>query len=362
MHDDEEPDHAADEPSSSERSDSESEGESSSSRSRPPSLRAKSKSKVTPLISKSRNPSAWTDPSDPPTVAISTAAPRLRKLRDAPDETILSGREYESRLRRQYERIHPQPEWAKKAKGRRQAATTASAASDEDEEEAGGMQDLLSSTTGILAVREKKRGGTVVLPAGTLAIERLRDANQAAQGSGSGEVKVVAFHPSDKIPVLCVGTADRRVRLFNVSILRSFEPLLPCISMHICAPSLSFFSRNTMTDTILFDLLGRWTHLPVAPNSLRPITPPNLSIQRLLPPPRFFSPSHRAASFLLHSRPPKWRHVKARTRTLGYDIQFHQRLHRAYKKTRTQRCRRRRRNGEERRGRGRGRRDGDNSV
>ena len=223
-HDNEDPDHAADEPSSSEPSDSESEGESSSSRSRPPSLQTQPKAKVTPLISKSRKPSAWTDPSDTPTVTISTAAPRLQKLRDAPDETILSGREYESRLRRQYERIHPQPEWAKKAKGRRRAATTASVASDEDDEEGGSMQDLLSSTTGILAVREKMRGGTAVLPAGTLAIERLRDANQAAQGSGSGEVKVVAFHPSDKIPVLCVGTADRRVRLFNVSILWSFEP------------------------------------------------------------------------------------------------------------------------------------------
>jgi len=61
-----------------------------------------------------------------------------------------------------------------------------------------------------------------VLPAGTLAVERLRDANQAAQGSACGEVKVVAFHPSEKVPVLCVGTADRRIRLFNVSTIRIF--------------------------------------------------------------------------------------------------------------------------------------------
>jgi U3 small nucleolar RNA-associated protein 18 len=85
---------------------------------------------------------------------------------------------------------------------------------------------LLSSTSGILAPSRRKSGAGVVLPAGTLAIERLRDANQAAQGSSCGEVKVVAFHPSERVPVLCVGTADRRVRLFNVgcpSVLCSFE-------------------------------------------------------------------------------------------------------------------------------------------
>jgi U3 small nucleolar RNA-associated protein 18 len=89
----------------------------------------------------------------------------------------------------------------------------------EDNEEAGenDVRDLLSSTAGILAPSNRKSRAGAVLPTGTLSIERLRDANQASQGSGSGEVKVVAFHPSERVPVLCVGTADRRVRLFNVS-------------------------------------------------------------------------------------------------------------------------------------------------
>lgn len=89
----------------------------------------------------------------------------------------------------------------------------------EDEEEVGenDVRDLLSSTAGILAPSNRKTRAGVVLPKGTLAIERLRDANQASQGSGSGEVKVVAFHPSERVPVLCVGTADRRIRLYNVT-------------------------------------------------------------------------------------------------------------------------------------------------
>ncbi|KAJ6570248.1 WD40-repeat-containing domain protein [Mycena vulgaris] len=151
---------------------------------------------VHPLTS--RKPPAWEDPSDPPTVSI--ASNRLRKLRDEPSETTLTGRQYESRLRRQYERINPQPAWAKTAKDRLREADDA------------GIDDLLSSTSGILSSRSKK----VALPSGTLSIERLRDANQASSASGSGEIKSLAFHPSAKVPVLCVGSADRRVRLFNI--------------------------------------------------------------------------------------------------------------------------------------------------
>ncbi|KAF7298031.1 Methyltransf-2 domain-containing protein [Mycena chlorophos] len=133
---------------------------------------------------------------DPPTVSLDSK--RLRKLRDEPSETTLSGRQYESRLRRQYERIHPQPEWAKAAKARIRDA------------DASGIDQLLSSTSGILAARSSK----TTLSSGELAIERLRDANQAS--AGHGEVKCLAFHPSPSVPVLCVGSADRRIRLFNV--------------------------------------------------------------------------------------------------------------------------------------------------
>ncbi|KAJ7914868.1 WD40-repeat-containing domain protein [Mycena leptocephala] len=154
--------------------------------------------------SQPEKPPAWEDPSDPPVVSIDSN--RLRKLRDEPSETTLTGRQYESRLRRQYERINPQPAWAKAAKDRLRETDDA------------GIDDLLSSTSGILASRSKK----VALPSGTLSIERLRDANQASSGSGNGEIKTLTFHPSAKVPVLCVGSADRRVRLFNSSV--NFHP------------------------------------------------------------------------------------------------------------------------------------------
>ncbi|KAG6856135.1 hypothetical protein H0H87_007195 [Tephrocybe sp. NHM501043] len=181
-----------------------------------------------PLL-KPRKAPAWTDPSDPPSVSLS--APRLRKLRDAPSEKTLSGREYEARLRRQYERINPEPAWAAQARSKTKKAR---------EEGEGGVEDLLASTDGILASREGRKG-RVQLKAGTVDLERLRDANLAVQGSGSGEVRVVAFHPSEHVPVLCVGSADRRVRLFNID--GHTNPLLQ--TLHV--PSLPLTSQSSVS-------------------------------------------------------------------------------------------------------------------
>ena len=136
----------------------------------------------------------------------------MRKLRQAVDEDEITGREYETRLREQFERINPEPGWARKSRKKGKAKTDGDAHEDVD-----AVEDLLSSTTGILAENKTVGRRHVVIPQGTLSIERVRDANQSVQGSGSGEVKVLAFHPKPSVPVLCVATADRRIRLFNVS-------------------------------------------------------------------------------------------------------------------------------------------------
>ncbi|KAG7439545.1 WD40 repeat-like protein [Guyanagaster necrorhizus] len=174
--------------------------------------------KPEPVLS-SRKKSAWTDPSDPPVVSL-VASNRTRKLRDAPSETTLSGREYESRLRRQFERIHPAPAWAKKR--RREGED------DEDNDDS-----LFTSTGGILSRQNRH-----TLSPGVLAIERLRDANQSSQ---KANVKSIAFHPSERVPVLAVGTSDRRVRLYNVD--GHTSPLLQ--TLHI--PTIPFTSQSSVS-------------------------------------------------------------------------------------------------------------------
>ncbi|KAJ7590580.1 WD40-repeat-containing domain protein [Mycena floridula] len=180
--------------------------------------------------SSSRKPAAWTDAADPTEVSITTG--RLRKLRDDPSETTLNGREYESRLRRQFQRINPEPKWAAQARKKSKQA--------EGEEEADGedvVKSLLNSTSGIIS-RSKSRA---VLAAGTISMERLRDANQSTQGSGSGEIKCLAFHPSPQVPVLCVGTSDRRVRLYNID--GHTSPLLH--TLHV--PSIPLTSQSSIS-------------------------------------------------------------------------------------------------------------------
>lgn len=163
-------------------------------------------------LRKSRKAPAWTDPDDSTLKISLTSSHRTLKLRDAPSEDSVGGREYERRLRRQYEKINPTPDWAvdarkKGAKGKRRRISGEDEDEDMDVEQE--ADELYASSGGILG--EKKSGK---LEAGVLNIERLRDANQAAQAEG--EIKAIQFHPSPQVPVLLTASADRRIRLFNV--------------------------------------------------------------------------------------------------------------------------------------------------
>ncbi|KAH7884117.1 WD40-repeat-containing domain protein [Phlebopus sp. FC_14] len=164
------------------------------------------------LRSGARKAPAWTDPDDANVQVSLTSNNRLRKLRDAPSEEIVGGREYERRLRRQFERINPTPEWASKARkklrsSKRRRSSVSGSEPDDDVEDA--LPDILASTGGIST--GKKTG---VLTQGVISIERLRDANQAAPAEG--EIKSLQFHPSPQIPVLLTASTDRRLRLFHV--------------------------------------------------------------------------------------------------------------------------------------------------
>ncbi|KAG1814317.1 WD40 repeat-like protein [Suillus subaureus] len=152
---------------------------------------------------------AWTDPDDV-NVQVSLASNnRLRKLRDAPSDDTVGGREYERRLRRQFEHINPTPDWASIARKKSERAKRRRSSASRSESGEDVVPELLASTAGILGTTKSR---AILLS--TLSIERLRDANQAAPADG--EIKTVAFHPSPHIPVLLTASADRRLRLFHI--------------------------------------------------------------------------------------------------------------------------------------------------
>ncbi|KAI0367456.1 hypothetical protein BV20DRAFT_950183 [Pilatotrama ljubarskyi] len=164
----------------------------------------------------SRKASAWTDADDANLEVSLATDKRRRKLRDALAEDTVGGRDYERRLRRQYEKMNPTPEWASNARKRlhatsskRRRPSTDSESDAEAQGEEDGLDSLLSGTGSVLARRRAK-----ILAHGTLSIERLRDANLSARAEG--EIRVVQFHPSPQVPVLLTASSDRRLRLFTV--------------------------------------------------------------------------------------------------------------------------------------------------
>lgn len=146
---------------------------------------------------------AWDDSDDERLVVSLASIPQLRKLRETAEDDMVNGKEYARRLRKQYERLYPAPEWAAhatgKAKKRRRTMDD-----DESGEESGSdmevdEQDLstqplarLLKDADILS-RNVARGPAKrrKLQAGTIDIQRLKDVSKA------GPVSVFCTNQAD---------------------------------------------------------------------------------------------------------------------------------------------------------------------
>ena len=116
---------------------------------------------------------------------------KLRKLRVADSEDVISGTEYVRRLRRQYQRLHPTPEWANPelaAKRRKINSDDSDADSDQEmesdeEEEQLSMQPLaklLQNSTNLTRIEDNARsGGKRKLRQEVIDIQRLKDVGKA---------------------------------------------------------------------------------------------------------------------------------------------------------------------------------------
>ncbi|QRV91650.1 WD40 domain-containing protein [Ceratobasidium sp. AG-Ba] len=166
----------------------------------------------------SRKKAAWVDPDDNQLDVSIASDRRLRKLRNSAAEDTVSGREYESRLRRQFEKVHPVPEWAISRSKRTRRTSSASSSNSESEDEP--EED---PTTGPIVVAAAPLDA---LPPTEIAVTRLRDANQAA--CSDGPVNSIEFHPSARVPVLMVAGADKRVDGLTNPLLQTLHtPTLP---------------------------------------------------------------------------------------------------------------------------------------
>jgi U3 small nucleolar RNA-associated protein 18 len=130
---------------------------------------------------------AWGD-SDDEKLAVSLASvPRLRKLRETEADDVVSGREYVRRLRKQYQRLYPTPDWALQATGKSKRKRTRTAEEGESEEESASDMDVddddlstqplarLLKDADILSRVSNGPAKRRKLQAGTVSIQRLKD-------------------------------------------------------------------------------------------------------------------------------------------------------------------------------------------
>ncbi|KAI0430074.1 Indigoidine synthase A like protein-domain-containing protein [Xylaria sp. FL1042] len=163
---------------------------------------------------------AWED-SDDERLTVSLAnVTQLRKLRTSEADDIISGTEYTFRLRQQYLRLNPLPEWAKNAeeppkkrRRRSSAASDSSGASDEavdnDDIHADALPlDRLLRSSGALNgnTSEKKRP----LRPEVIDIQRSRDIPDAHK-----DITSLAFHP--KYPVLLSSSTSSMLYLHQIA-------------------------------------------------------------------------------------------------------------------------------------------------
>ncbi|KAI0401049.1 Indigoidine synthase A like protein-domain-containing protein [Xylaria palmicola] len=163
---------------------------------------------------------AWEDSDDERLTVSLAEATRLRKLRTSEADDVINGAEYALRLRQQYLRLNPLPEWArrageppKKRRRRSSAASDSSDASDEAEEGDNMNVDALpldrllrdaSAMNSTTSARVKRLRPEVI------DIQRTRDIPDAHH-----DITSLAFHP--EYPVLLSSSTSSLLFLHHIA-------------------------------------------------------------------------------------------------------------------------------------------------
>ncbi|RAQ48872.1 small nucleolar ribonucleoprotein complex subunit [Aspergillus flavus] len=141
-------------------------------------------------------PVVWHD-SDDELLAVSLASQqRLRKLRVAESEDVISGNEYIRRLRRHYQQLHPTPEWAIPGQQKSPGDSDSEHADimdtdDEEQTSAQPLAKLLQGAADLTKLDDARPGGKRKLRQEVIDIQRLKDVG----GDQPSSVDSLSFHP-----------------------------------------------------------------------------------------------------------------------------------------------------------------------
>ncbi|MCJ1430636.1 hypothetical protein MMC29_008554, partial [Sticta canariensis] len=148
---------------------------------------------------------AWVDSDDERMVVSLASHSRLRKLRITESEDLINGREYTKRLRRQFERLYPVPDWANpssmvKPKQRRRSNASDNSGGDDSADDMSIDSDdlsvqplakLLQNATDLIKTTSGSSSGRQKLRPEVIDIQRTKDVGLAQPSS----ITSLTFHP-----------------------------------------------------------------------------------------------------------------------------------------------------------------------
>ncbi|SCU97187.1 LAME_0F18844g1_1 [Lachancea meyersii CBS 8951] len=154
---------------------------------------------------------AWSDSDDERVKVAFTATNKTKKLRTSYTEGRIRGRDYVQRLRSQFEKIYPRPQWVDSVSGEDSEAGESDSDNDEDHErvingDLSALSKILQSTYVYHDVSNR------LLPPKVLDITRLKDAN--AMHPSRAAIQSLSFHPLK--PLLLTGGYDRTLRVYHI--------------------------------------------------------------------------------------------------------------------------------------------------
>ncbi|KAF1973351.1 WD40 repeat-like protein [Bimuria novae-zelandiae CBS 107.79] len=211
---------------------------------------------------------AWDDSDDERLVVSLASVPQLRKLRDTEEDDMVNGKEYVRRLRRQYERLYPVPEWVIHATGQAKRkrrhieddGSDVESASDmdvDDEDLSTLPLSILLKDADIMSRNSRNSAKKRKLEAGTVGMVRLKDVT----GAGPSAVTSLSFHPT--YPLLLSSGPSSTLSLHHVNPSDPHNPNPLLTSLHIKRTPLTTtaFHPSSSDSRIFLSARRRYFHV-----------------------------------------------------------------------------------------------------
>lgn len=196
--------------------------------------------------------------------------PRLRKLRRTEAEDVVNGKEYAKRLRRQFQLLHPRPEWAqhslqRPAKKKRRLSENAASDEevsddamdvDEDLPSVAPLAKLLQDAESLVRPTAPGTGKKRKIRPEVVDIQRIKD----IPGIQPSAITSLSFHP--QLPLLLSSGPSSTLYLHHIATsppAPTPNPLLT--SMHIRGSQLTTTSFHPKDERIFLSARRRYFHI-----------------------------------------------------------------------------------------------------